>query len=67
MAERVQATPALLKQRKELIEQVFGTIKRSMDQGHFLLAEFLAERLPTLLEEWQKRKQDVSQKRKQEE
>ena len=37
MAERVQANPALLKQRKELIEQVFGTIKRSMEQGYFLL------------------------------
>ena len=37
MAERVQANPALLKQRKELIEHVFGTIKRSMDQGYFLL------------------------------
>ena len=37
MAERVLANPALLKQRKELIEHVFGTIKRSMDQGYFLL------------------------------
>src|SRR6266545_5950453 len=37
MAERVQANLALLKQRKELIEHVFGTIKRSMDQGYFLL------------------------------
>ena len=37
MAERVQANPALLKQRKELIEHIFGTMKRSMDQGYFLL------------------------------
>jgi hypothetical protein len=37
MAERVRAHPALMKQRKELIEHIFGTMKRSMDQGYFLL------------------------------
>ncbi len=26
-----------MKQRKELIEHIFGTMKRSMDQGYFLL------------------------------
>jgi Transposase DDE domain len=37
MAERVRANPAIMRQRKSLIEHVFGTIKRSMDQGYFLL------------------------------
>lgn len=37
MAERVQANPAIMKQRKELIEHIFGTMKRSMDQAYFLL------------------------------
>jgi len=37
MQERVRANPSLLKLRKALIEHVFGTIKRSMDQGYFLL------------------------------
>ncbi len=37
MAERVREHPEIIKQRKELIEHVFGTIKRSMDQGYFLL------------------------------
>jgi transposase len=37
MAERVRANPAIMKQRKELIEHIFGTMKRSMDQGYFLL------------------------------
>src|SRR5262245_2928722 len=37
MDERVQANTALLKKSKELIEHVFGTMKRSMDQGYFLL------------------------------
>jgi hypothetical protein len=37
MAERVRAHPEIMKQRKELIEHVFGTMKRSMDQGYFLL------------------------------
>ena len=37
MVERVRANPAIMKVRKELIEHVFGTMKRSMDQGYFLL------------------------------
>jgi len=37
MADRVRANPAIMKQRKELIEHIFGTMKRSMDQGYFLL------------------------------
>jgi len=37
MAERVRAHPEIMKVRKELIEHVFGTMKRSMDQGYFLL------------------------------
>lgn len=37
MAERVCAHPEIMKVRKELIEHVFGTMKRSMDQGYFLL------------------------------
>jgi transposase len=37
MADRVCANPAIMKQRKELIEHIFGTMKRSMDQGYFLL------------------------------
>lgn len=37
MAERVRAHPEIIKQRKALIEHIFGTIKRSMDQGYFLL------------------------------
>jgi len=37
MAERVRANGAIMKQRKELIEHIFGTMKRSMDQGYFLL------------------------------
>jgi len=37
MAERVRAHPEIMKQRKELIEHVCGTMKRSMDQGYFLL------------------------------
>jgi transposase len=37
MAERVRAKPAIMKQRKELVEHIFGTMKRSMDQGYFLL------------------------------
>src|SRR5215468_8587251 len=37
MAERVGAHPEIMKVRKELIEHIFGTMKRSMDQGYFLL------------------------------
>ena len=34
---RIRAHPALLKQRKELAEHPFGTVKLAMDQGYFLL------------------------------
>ncbi len=37
MAKRIAERPRLLKQRKELIEHGFGTIKRSMNQGYLLL------------------------------
>jgi hypothetical protein len=37
LKERIRAHPALLKQRKELAEHPFGTIKLAMDQGYFLL------------------------------
>ncbi len=37
MAERVRAHPEIMKVRKELIEHIFGTMKRGMDQGYFLL------------------------------
>lgn len=37
MAERVRDNPHLMQQRKELVEHPFGTIKRAMDQGYFLL------------------------------
>ena len=37
MGRRVKRNPQLMKQRKELVEHPFGTIKRGMDQGYFLL------------------------------
>lgn len=37
MARRVENHPEKLKQRKELVEHPFGTIKRTMNQGYFLL------------------------------
>ena len=37
MKARNRAQPALLKQRKELAEHPFGTIKLAMNQGYFLL------------------------------
>jgi hypothetical protein len=37
MAERVRAHPALMKRRNEIVEHPFGTMKRSMNQGYFLL------------------------------
>ena len=36
MAERVKARPEIMKQRKEVVEHPFGTIKRGMNMGHFL-------------------------------
>jgi len=37
LQQRNRGQPELLKQRKELAEHPFGTIKRSMNQGYFLL------------------------------
>lgn len=37
LRERIRGQPQLLKQRKTLAEHPFGTIKRAMDQGYFLL------------------------------
>jgi transposase len=37
LRERIRGQPALLKERKKLAEHPFGTIKRAMDQGYFLL------------------------------
>lgn len=37
MAARVRAGPDKLRLRKQLVEHPFGTIKRSMDQGYFLM------------------------------
>jgi IS5 family transposase len=37
MRERVRARPEVLKRRQEVVEHPFGTMKRSMDAGYFLL------------------------------
>lgn len=37
MAKRVKANPQLMKQRQQLSEHPFGTIKRSMVSGYFLM------------------------------
>lgn len=37
MAERVRGQPEKIKLRKKLAEHPFGTIKRTMDQGYFLM------------------------------
>ena len=37
MAERVKAKPDIMKQRKEIVEHPFGTIKRAMQSGYFLM------------------------------
>ncbi len=37
MADRVRANPQIMKQRKQIVEHPFGTIKRSMNQGYFLM------------------------------
>ena len=37
MERRVRAAPEKLKQRKAIVEHPFGTIKHSMNQGHFLM------------------------------
>jgi hypothetical protein len=35
--QRVEANPALMKRRKQLVEHPFGTIKHWHDQGYFLM------------------------------
>ena len=37
MEQRVKARPDILRQRKELVEHVFGTMKRHLQHGYFLL------------------------------
>ncbi len=37
MAARVRDNPQVMKQRKQIVEHPFGTIKRSMNQGYFLM------------------------------
>ena len=35
--QRVEAEPEIMKQRKQMVEHPFGTIKHWWDQGHFLM------------------------------
>jgi hypothetical protein len=35
--QRVAANPEMMKQRKQIVEHPFGTIKHWWDQGHFLM------------------------------
>jgi transposase len=44
MAERVAANPSLMKLRKTLAEHPFGTLKRGMNQGYFLLRRLVKVR-----------------------
>jgi len=37
MEAHLRRAPALFRQRKELSEHPYGTMKRAMDQGYFLL------------------------------
>jgi transposase len=37
LKERIRGQPDLMKERKKLAEHPFGTIKRAMDQGYFLM------------------------------
>ncbi len=37
MAERVRDNPDIMRQRKQIVEHPFGTMKRAMNQGYFLL------------------------------
>ena len=37
MAAHLRRSPELFRQRKALVEHPFGTMKRGMDQGYFLL------------------------------
>jgi transposase len=40
MVARAQNHPDILRRRKEIVEHPFGTIKRAMNQGYFLLKRF---------------------------
>ncbi len=46
MQRRVRAQPEKVKRRKSIVEHPFGTIKHSMNQGHFL-----SRRLPNVRSE----------------
>lgn len=37
MSQRVRANPEKMKKRKELAEHPFGTMKRAMNSGYFLM------------------------------
>lgn len=37
MSERVRANPEKMKKRKELVEHPYGTMKRGMNSGYFLM------------------------------
>ena len=37
MADRVKANPEAMKRRSEIVEHPFGTMKRWMGQGYFLM------------------------------
>jgi len=37
MGERVRANPEKMKKRKEMVEHPFGTMKRGMQSGYFLM------------------------------
>jgi len=37
MSERVRASPEKMKKRKELVEHPYGTMKRAMTSGYFLM------------------------------
>jgi hypothetical protein len=37
MARRVRARPEMMRRRRQLSEPPFGTIKRAMNQGYFLM------------------------------
>ena len=37
MAERLRGSPAKMRQRGRIVEHPFGTMKRGMNQGYFLM------------------------------
>lgn len=49
LKERIRGQPELLRERKKLAEHPFGTIKRTMDQGYFLLKGFKKVTIETSL------------------